>query len=128
MKMLVVNFTDTISVIAKAIENAKLLGAHQFECKEAYKIRAEEQHSRRSAVYRFFFDADYDKFNYFFKTHKHNVERLQSLLDRLIPMEAETQNEFILEEQEIDLITRYAFLNATQLQEMYANELAFWEI
>lgn len=126
MKMLVTNFFDTIEIISKAIHNAKLLSAHQIACKNEYMRRVDEAHNKRSRLYKVFFYADYDKF-VFFSRHENNVEILQKMLDRLIPLQAETQNEFIFEEHEIAVITKYAFLDNAKLQELYISEQAYWE-
>lgn len=128
MKMVVKNFDMTIELIQLAIHYAKLLDANQVMLQREYKEREEAKYNRKTKLHKFFFDFHMEKYAFFFKTHDENVKLLQSLLNRMIPLQAETQsNEFILENKEIGVIAKYAFIDAQKFQELCETERAFWE-
>ena len=128
MKMVVKNFEGTIELIQLAIHYAKLLDANQIKLQREYKQREEDKYSRKSRLHKFFFDLHFDKYAFFFKSHDGNVKLLQSLLDKMIPLQAETQsNEFILEDIEVGVLAKYAFIDVQKFKELCEIERAFWE-
>jgi hypothetical protein len=128
MKMVVKNFEMTIELIQLAMHYAKLLDANQIKLQREYKERVEQKYSRKSKLYKFFFDPDYDKYAFFFSSHDGNVKLLQSLLDRMIPLQAETiTNEFVFEDMEVGVLAKYAFIDANKYQELCETERIFWE-
>lgn len=128
MKMVVKNFEVTIELIQLAMHYAKLLDANQIKLQHEYKQREEEKYRRKSKLYKFFFDFHMEKYAFFFKTHDGNVKLLQSLLDRMIPLQAETiTNEFVFEDMEVGVLAKYAFIDANKYQELCETERIFWE-
>lgn len=128
MKMVVKNFDMTIELIRIAVHYAKLLDANQIKLKGEYVERETQKYYKRSKWHKMFCDLHFEKYAFFFRSHDGNVKLLQSLLDRMIPLQAETQsNEFILEDMEIGVIVKYAFIDVQKFQELCETERAFWE-
>lgn len=128
MRMVVKNFDMTIELIRIAVHYAKELDKNQIKLKGEYVERETQKYYKRSKWYKMFCDLHFEKYAFFFRSHDGNVKLLQSLLDRMIPLQAETQsNEFILEDMEIGVIAKYAFIDAQKFQELCETERAFWE-
>lgn len=127
MKLIINDFELTITLITQALHYAKMMDMYQTQYRGEYVARQEQAYTQRSRLYKFFFDIDLDRCGFYFKSYEGDVKHLQRMLDRMIPLQAEaSRNEFILEDDEIAVITKYAFYDSAKLEERRVNEENLW--